>query len=128
SGEIASLEVLHHQVWSAVRERSDVGDARDVLALDADRCSRFAGEPSNRFAILERVRQEELDRHPSIELFVASSDHDTHAPGAEDALHSVLAGDDVAFADSRDDMKRFAHAGCLSSGPSHGEPSSTARI
>ena len=43
-GEVAPLEVLHHDVGRAVGERADVDHPGDVLALDARGGARLAHE------------------------------------------------------------------------------------
>ena len=42
--DVLALQELHHHVRLAVFERADVGDPRDVLALEPDRSLSFAGE------------------------------------------------------------------------------------
>jgi hypothetical protein len=51
-----AFEVLHHHVWGAGLEASDIDDPRDVLALDLHRGARLAHEARGGFLVLERLR------------------------------------------------------------------------
>ena len=72
-------EVLHDHVRSAVVERAHVDDARHVLALDLHRRARLALEAGDGVAVLQHLGQQELDRHPLVELQVMGGDDDAHA-------------------------------------------------
>jgi len=88
-------------VRRAAGEGAHVGDARDVLALDLRRRTRFTRKPRHRVAIAERLWQEELEGDLLVELDVMRGDDDPHPTDPEDALDAVLAGENVAFPDAR---------------------------
>ena len=94
--EVAALEELHHHVRRARIELSDVEHPRDVLALQLHGRPRLANESLRRVAADERVVAHELDRHELIELLVPGGDDDAHPADAEDALHPVLACQQVS--------------------------------
>ena len=68
-----------------------------MLALDLDRRSGLSGEAGDDLLAAEHLWEQELDRDLLVELYVMSSDDDPHPSNTENALHAVLAGDDLAF-------------------------------
>ncbi len=94
-GEVAARQVLHHHVRRAGLERPDVGHARHVLALDLHRGARLAQEALGERARLRRLRQQQLDRDPLLQLEVGRGDDDAHPAGADHPLDAVLPGDDL---------------------------------
>ena len=60
--EVLTLEVLHDEEGIAVVEGPDVVDTHDVLAAQA--CGRLGllHEPADGLGVLQRLRQEQLDR------------------------------------------------------------------
>ena len=101
-GQILALEILHHHVRRARRERADIGDARDVLALDLHRGPCLANKPVHDLRMTEHLRQQELERDTSLQLHVRRRDDHAHAADAEHALDAILAVEDFTFADRRD--------------------------
>ncbi len=64
-----------------------------MLALDLDGRARFSGEAgATASALLERLRQQELDGDPLVELEVIGRHDDAHAALPEHTLDAVLAG------------------------------------
>ena len=98
--EITALQVLHDHVGRAVVQVPDVDDPCAVLALDLDRGARLLLEASHRSGVCQCVRQQELDRHPLVELQVVRGDDDAHAARTEHPVHAVLACEDIALLDS----------------------------
>jgi hypothetical protein len=96
--EIASLEVLHHQIGSAILERAHVEHARHVLALDASRGPGLAPKAGDHALLPRDLGQQELERHPPVELQVVSGHDDAHAPSAEHALDAKPASEHVTRA------------------------------
>src|SRR5262249_41035804 len=79
---------------------ADIGDARDVLALDLDGGARLASEPRHGLWIRERLREQELHRDALVQLDVPPGDDDAHAADAEHLVDAVLPGEHVALANS----------------------------
>jgi hypothetical protein len=99
--EIRPLEVLHHHERGAVLERSDVGDASDMFALDADRGARFARKARHRVAVVENMREQELDRYEDVQLHVSCGDDDAHSTRAKNPFYAVLIRQHLAGLDRR---------------------------
>ncbi len=95
-GEVAPLQELHHHVRRAGVERAHVGDAGDVLALDAHGVLGLAQEAGRVLGVLGELREEELEGHPLVQRDVLRLDDDAHASLADDALDAVLPREDLA--------------------------------
>jgi hypothetical protein len=100
--EILALEVLHHHVRRAGLERAHVCYACDVLALDFHGRARFPRKAHHRILIVQRFRQQELDRDALVEVQVMRGDDNAHTADAEHAVDAVFAGEDVARRHSRE--------------------------
>ena len=100
-GEVGALQKLHHDVRGPVFEPAHVGDARDVLALDLHRCTRFPHEARRRLGAFDGMGKQELHRHALVELEVRRLHDDAHAARTEHALDPVLTREDVACCDGR---------------------------
>ena len=107
--EIAPLEELHHDEGRALRRLPDVGDSRDVLALDPHRRARLTKKPGDGLRVTGRLREQELDRVRFLELEVGNGEDDAHPSDADDAIDPVLVRDDLS--DPRDAGAALALAG-----------------
>ena len=100
--EVLAIEVFHHDVRRAVRERADVRDARHVLAVDLRGRARLAREARGEVGLGGAGGEEELESDALLELEVRRGDDDPHASHPEQALDAVLPRDDVALPDGAD--------------------------
>jgi hypothetical protein len=98
--EVVALEELHHHVRHTVLERADVGDARDVLALELHRGLRFAKEPIHGVLIEQDVLAQHLDRDAFVQRQVRALGDHAHSAVAEDRIYAILALKDLANADA----------------------------
>jgi hypothetical protein len=97
--EVHAAQMLHHDVRT-IPMATEVERAGHVLALDARRRLRLAQEPR----LVRALRPEQLDRDLRAELEVPRAEHDAHAAVSEQALHAVLAADEVALRDARREL------------------------
>ena len=77
-------------------ERADVEDANHVLALQRRGRARLAQEAGHCLPIGDHTRRHQLDRHLLAELDVLHQEDDTHPADAQNRLHAVFSGEDVA--------------------------------
>jgi hypothetical protein len=94
--QVLTGEVFHHHVRHSAVERAYVGDARNVLALDASGRLRFAQKSLHRVRSSRRRRQQEFQSHATAEVEVHRRDDDAHSPHAEHTLDLVFLRDDLA--------------------------------
>ena len=97
-GEVGPAQMLHHDERGAVRQRADLEDAHDVLALDRRRRSSFPEEAGDCPVPRRLVRREELDRDRSAERDVDGAHHDAHTAGANDGVDPVFPAHHLAGA------------------------------
>ena len=89
--EVESLEVVHHDVGTAVLQLPHVGHAGHVLSLDLGRRPGLLEKAADEDGLLEGLGQQELQRDPLVELEVMRGDDDAHPARPQDALDTVLA-------------------------------------
>jgi hypothetical protein len=97
--EIRAFQVLHDHVGRARLQRPHVEHLGGVLALELHRRARLANEARDRVLVAERLVPHELDGDALIQLLVPRCDDHPHAPHAQDALHAILAREEVALFD-----------------------------
>jgi hypothetical protein len=86
--KIVTIEVLKHHVRRPIIERSDVEDARNVLATKTYGGASLAYESTD---VRRGCRtQHELDRDELAEREVPRSNDDAHPAGTEDTLNAVF--------------------------------------
>jgi hypothetical protein len=90
--EILPAQKLHHHVRRARLEAPYVRHSRHVLALDAHSSASFALETRDRFAVLARLGQQELQSDEFVEHQVMRGHDDTHPAAAEDSFDAELSG------------------------------------
>ncbi len=89
--EVVAVEELHHHVRDVVLEPADVGDLRDVLALQLRGGLGLAGEALDRVVVEQDVLAQHLDRDALVELEVRALGDHAHPALAEDRVDPVLA-------------------------------------
>jgi hypothetical protein len=72
-----------------------------VLALDLDCRARLARKARDDIGIIDRARQQQLDRYAFLQLDVHRGNDDAHSACAEQVLDAVLASQDFTWLDSR---------------------------
>jgi hypothetical protein len=98
--QVTTLEQLHDEIRedrSAGRGRGpDVGDARDMLALQLCGRSRLAQEPPHGIGLRSALGEEELHRDRLLELDVHASDDRRHPAQSDEAVDAILARHDLS--------------------------------
>ena len=94
--EVHALEQLHHEEGRAVELGRDVGvgDADDVLALDAGRGARLALEPLEGLGATAHARQQHLEREVLARARVLDLVDHAHAAATDETNRDVSRSDD----------------------------------
>jgi hypothetical protein len=83
AGQVAAVEVLHHDVVAAVGADVEVDDVDDVGMADPAGGDRLAVEPNQHLAAARRGRRQQLDRHGLLGALVLGGEHGAVAAGAD---------------------------------------------
>ena len=89
--QVVPLEQLHHEVRRPIRERIDIEDPRDPLALDLHRGAAFAQEAHHHVGALALLREQEFHGHHVVEVDASRGHHHAHAATPDHTLDAVLA-------------------------------------